>query len=312
MKISLLINNYNYGQFLGRAIESALVQTPAPNEIILVDDGSTDNSMEVVHAWAARDGRIKAITKPNGGQLSAFNAGLQNASGDVICFLDADDEFRPGYLARLVEVYQQNPQVDFVFCQCEVIGGNNGSSAPWEKAGGSFDFGLTLCRTYLLRQWLGSSTSCISARRSLLSNFLPCALENDWRIRADDVLVYGASLFLGRKYYLAEKWVRYHSHGNNNWLNHIASLKDPVNKFRHQVRMSRLFHHWTGGFDPTLDCNKDAGAAIVREFRTIPNPSSNDRRLYLRMIWKFSRRRRIKQSLRIWKHWRKVRRKKNP
>lgn len=85
---SIIINNYNYGRFLKDAIESALDQTYRYTEVIVVDDGSTDNSREIVDQY--RD-RIAVVLKENGGQASAFNAGFARSRGEVICFLDADD-----------------------------------------------------------------------------------------------------------------------------------------------------------------------------------------------------------------------------
>ena len=89
---SILINNYNYGHFLKEAINSALNQTQISRdiEVIVVDDGSTDNSHDVINSF---DSRIIAIKKRNGGQASAFNAGVSKASGEFIFFLDADDFF---------------------------------------------------------------------------------------------------------------------------------------------------------------------------------------------------------------------------
>src|SRR5437762_9779476 len=85
---SIIIDNYNYGRFLRDAIDSALAQTYPHAEVIVVDDGSTDNSREVIASYGDR---IKPILKENGGQGSAFNAGFAASSGDVILFLDADD-----------------------------------------------------------------------------------------------------------------------------------------------------------------------------------------------------------------------------
>jgi glycosyltransferase involved in cell wall biosynthesis len=90
---SVIIASYNYGRFLGDAIESALAQTYAPVEVIVVDDGSTDESRNVI----ARVGdRVQSILKANGGQASAWNAGFAASAGDVVLFLDADDLYRPG------------------------------------------------------------------------------------------------------------------------------------------------------------------------------------------------------------------------
>jgi glycosyltransferase involved in cell wall biosynthesis len=85
---SIIITNYNYGRFLGVCIDSALNQTAGDIEVIVVDDGSTDGSRELIAEYGDR---ITAVLKVNGGQASAFNAGFAASTGDVIIFLDADD-----------------------------------------------------------------------------------------------------------------------------------------------------------------------------------------------------------------------------
>lgn len=97
--VSILINNYNYGRFLDDAITSALSQTYPNIEVIVVDDGSTDHSAEVI---AKYEGRIKAIFKANGGIASAFNAGFAASSGEIICFLDSDDAYKPEKVQSVV------------------------------------------------------------------------------------------------------------------------------------------------------------------------------------------------------------------
>jgi glycosyltransferase involved in cell wall biosynthesis len=86
--ISIIINNFNYARFLAQAIESVLAQTMLPAEVIVVDDGSTDNSKEVLSAY---QDRVRIIYKENGGQASAFNAGFKASRCAWIWFLDADD-----------------------------------------------------------------------------------------------------------------------------------------------------------------------------------------------------------------------------
>jgi glycosyltransferase involved in cell wall biosynthesis len=105
---SILINNYNYGRFLGQAIDSALSQDYLSKEILVVDDGSTDNSREIIFSYGDR---IIPIFKENGGQASAFNAGVAASRGDILCFLDADDFFYPEKITHVVDVFcQQVPR----------------------------------------------------------------------------------------------------------------------------------------------------------------------------------------------------------
>ena len=89
---SIIIDNYNYAGFLREAIESALNQTYQKIEIIVVDDGSTDSSREIISSYGCR---VISILKCNGGQNSALNAGFSASRGNVILFLDSDDALLP-------------------------------------------------------------------------------------------------------------------------------------------------------------------------------------------------------------------------
>src|SRR5579862_7959674 len=96
---SIIINNYNYGRFLPEAIDSALQQTYPHTEVIVVDDGSTDRSREIIAAYGDR---IIPVLKENGGQTSAVNSGFAASHGDVVLFLDADDALEPSAVEQAV------------------------------------------------------------------------------------------------------------------------------------------------------------------------------------------------------------------
>ena len=88
MLVSIIITNYNYGAYLQSSIDSALRQRYEHIEVIVVDDGSTDNSREIIDSYG---GRIVSILKANGGQCSCCNLGFQRSRGEGVIFLDADD-----------------------------------------------------------------------------------------------------------------------------------------------------------------------------------------------------------------------------
>lgn len=114
---SIVIANYNYGRFLGEAIDSALAQTYAPLEVIVVDDGSTDESREVIAGYGER---VRAILKANGGQASAWNAGFSVSRGEVVLFLDSDDVLMPRALERAMPLFE-DPRVAKVHWPLAVI-----------------------------------------------------------------------------------------------------------------------------------------------------------------------------------------------
>ena len=103
-EVSIIVPAYNSGPWLPAAIESVLAQTVDNWELILVDDGSTDDTPEICDAWTSRDPRIISLHRENGGLSAARNTGLDAASGEWISFLDADDILHPRFLERLLEV----------------------------------------------------------------------------------------------------------------------------------------------------------------------------------------------------------------
>ena len=105
--VSIIIDNYNYGRFLKDAIDSALAQSYVKTEVIVVDDGSTDDSREIITSYA---NRVQPVLKPNGGQASAFNAGFAMSQGDVIFFLDSDDTLCRTAVESVLPLFKQ-PQV---------------------------------------------------------------------------------------------------------------------------------------------------------------------------------------------------------
>jgi glycosyltransferase involved in cell wall biosynthesis len=101
--VSIVVINFNYGAFLSQAIESALAQTYPHLDIVVVDDGSTDNSIEVLNAYRER---VRIIETPHGGHVSAVNAGLAGSAGDLVVLLDADDLLYPDCLSRAVAAWR--------------------------------------------------------------------------------------------------------------------------------------------------------------------------------------------------------------
>ena len=94
--VSILVSNYNYGRYIGDSIQSALDQTYPNIELIICDDGSTDDSVSVIEPYLQKDPRVRLIRKENGGQASGFNAAFAASRGEIIALLDSDDRFLPG------------------------------------------------------------------------------------------------------------------------------------------------------------------------------------------------------------------------
>ena len=115
IRISVIVPVYNLQDDLERCVVSIMAQTYSDLEIILVDDGSTDGSRDVIQKLADMDGRIVPVYKENGGVTSARLAGLRKATGEYIGFVDGDDEIEPDMYERLLHAYM-NSDVDVVQC----------------------------------------------------------------------------------------------------------------------------------------------------------------------------------------------------
>lgn len=105
-KVSVIIPTYNRAKYISRAIDSVLAQTYKDWELIIVDDGSTDNTREVVEPYL-KDKRIKYVWKQNGGVSSARNKGLDIATGEFVAFLDSDDFYMPEKLEKSLKVFTE-------------------------------------------------------------------------------------------------------------------------------------------------------------------------------------------------------------
>jgi glycosyltransferase involved in cell wall biosynthesis len=237
--VSVLINNYNYAVFLEEAVASVLSQTYPDIEIIIVDDGSTDESRHLIEKLASAHPTITPHFKPNGGQLSAFNAGVELARGELLFFLDADDLYHQDYIEKAVAIYRDNPACDFLFCALKEFGNvNREVIEPYPDR--VTDLGFTSLITFTRQLWIGAPTSAVSIRRALAEQFFPIPFEQDWRIQADECLIWLTSLYNGRKFYLNEPSISYRVHGNNRYYGHKITSNA---KYYWGIRRAKLFAH---------------------------------------------------------------------
>lgn len=117
-KVSVIIPAYNQAQFLEGAIRSVLCQTFRDYEIIVVDDGSTDNTPAVAEKFASQ---IRYIRQENKGLAGARNTGIRAAQGEWIGLLDSDDEWLPGYLEEMAELAEKNPEAVVFYCAAQGV-----------------------------------------------------------------------------------------------------------------------------------------------------------------------------------------------
>jgi glycosyltransferase involved in cell wall biosynthesis len=123
-KVSIIVPVYNVDKFLHKCVDSILAQTLTDFELLLVDDGSKDNSGLICDKYATKDSRVRVFHKENGGVSSARNLGLENAQGDWIIFIDSDDWIEPNMLK---DIYEKAilEHADLVYCDLRMIFNNH-------------------------------------------------------------------------------------------------------------------------------------------------------------------------------------------
>lgn len=216
--VSIVINNYNYARFIRGAIDSALDQDYPRVEVVVVDDGSTDGSRDIILSYGDR---IKAVIKPNGGQASAFNAGVVASSGTILCFLDSDDFFSTDKVSRVVETFRVHgldatPMMVHHLLSIKDDGNQGIEGRPYGRTHNSPMNLYAFAQRHRFVWYEAGPTTTISINRSLANLLFPIP-EEGVRVSADDFVVCGAFL-LGDVYSLADVLGSYRVHGGNNWF----------------------------------------------------------------------------------------------
>ena len=229
--VSIIINNYNYGRYLGAAIESALGQTYARVEVVVVDDGSTDDSRVVI---ARHVGRVVPVYKANGGQASAFNAGVAASRGDILCFLDADDAFLPHKVAAAVDAFARHDDADAIFHALEPA---NDALMPLARPGRAPAAALGLQEWDLRARMrrggmpeIPTATSGCCFRRRLLARILPMPEAQGVSLH-DNYLKFAAAA-LGKALYSTEALALQRLHAGNHYTGRETGARSLALKAR--------------------------------------------------------------------------------
>lgn len=238
--VSVLITSYNYGLYLRETINSALNQTYSNTEVIVVDDGSTDNSSEIMASYGDR---IIPIYKKNGGHVSAVNAGYAASQGQILCFLDSDDVWLPQKVETIVEAFNTYPKATVVYHKVQnidAVGTPTGQPwPPYKPIRGDISQQVTRMGGW----WPFPPTTALSFPRHYLSKVMDIP-EQDSKICVDAYLA-DLAPFLGDVVGIDQVLSQYRIHGSNYWNDAAAEQKD-VHLRRvledHEFRVSRLNH----------------------------------------------------------------------
>ncbi|MEA3187555.1 MAG: hypothetical protein QOD99_1385 [Chthoniobacter sp.] len=208
---TIVISSYNYARYLSQAIESALNQSWREMEVIVVDDGSKDHSVEVIASYGER---ITPLLKENGGQGSVLNAGFLQSRGDIICFLDSDDILLPTAVEKAVELFTDGKasKVHWPLVQIDSEG-KQGATLLKDLAEGDL-------RDAVISggpdSYSSPPTSGNAWTRAYLENVLPLT-EGDWKTCPDAYLELLAPFF-GEIRKVIEPQTLYRIHGRNHLL----------------------------------------------------------------------------------------------
>jgi glycosyltransferase involved in cell wall biosynthesis len=137
--VSILTPAFNSAAFITETIESVLGQTWSDFELLIIDDGSTDGTLDVVQAVAKGDARVKCFSSPHGGPAAARNAGLEHASGPAFALLDSDDVWEPQYLAEQLSLLHQRPEIGIVSANVVSRGGPHDGTPFWPITSGTHE-----------------------------------------------------------------------------------------------------------------------------------------------------------------------------
>jgi glycosyltransferase involved in cell wall biosynthesis len=210
-KVSIVIINYNYAKHVGAAIRSALATDYENKEVIVVDDGSTDDSRSIISSF---HGQIHSIFKPNGGQISGANVAVQHVTGDVVFFLDSDDELYREAIKSVMEVWRDGvSKVQFPLNMMSEDGALSGEVYPnlVERTPAEIRESVKLTGFYL-----SSPTSGNAWSKRFLDRIFPLPTDSD-RLKFFDGYLSTLAPFLGDVITLTSPLAKYRVNSSNMW-----------------------------------------------------------------------------------------------
>jgi glycosyltransferase involved in cell wall biosynthesis len=253
MNFSVIVCTYNYARFLPHALRTLQAQTINDFEVLIVDDGSTDNTKEVVSEWSGLFRNCIYLKKPHSGLADSRNFGVRHASGTHIAFLDADDFWSPIYLESVVRVFDTTPEAELVCCdglRVDDLGTVHGAIFPTglPAVRGKISSGRELF-SFLIHTYPSTTVSLKSLyeRVGFYDDRFPISNDQHWVLRV--ILSDACCVRLDRKLVL------YRSHGSNlsahldqmfeSWLQMYAEMPWHLPESRAYAR--RFTRNWLPG-----------------------------------------------------------------
>lgn len=275
IQVSVIIPTYNSQDYICECINSILKQNYNNMEIIIVDDGSTDATIEVINSSFNKCSNIKVIAKKNGGASTARNLGISVASGEYILFIDSDDLLYDHMLNRVIEIVKKD-NLDVLLFSGKSFFDNDISKTEWEDYRYKGQYSGITCGSEVLRKTLDNDDNVINCtlmliRRDIIVNngikFTEGIIAEDNLFRLELLLNSNRVEILNEPLYLYR--IRENSVTNSNqyfklWYSFIISAKEVKGCFaKYKINNTKLMNDFTkkyimyGIYDGFLKCNKN-------------------------------------------------------
>jgi glycosyltransferase involved in cell wall biosynthesis len=255
-QVSILINNYNYETYLAEAIDSALSQTYDNCEVIVVDDGSTDGSREIIKAYGDQ---LTAVFQNNGGQASAFNRGFAEAIGDFVIFLDADDALEVNCVESCLAGF--SPELARSIYRLSYIDGGSHPIETLNRKARDRKMAINYEVNFeagVFEAVSGTPTSGNFFSRWALEKILPIKDTERFRICADQYLFLHTAA-VGPIGLIDQFLAQYRLHGANNFASDALSLKliqSRCSNVQNKILLKREIFEANGGQYPPSEYYK--------------------------------------------------------
>lgn len=293
--ISVVITNHNNGNLIAECIHSVLSQTQLPHEIIIVDDGSNDSSLNIIKNFTNQSPRIRAIYTANHGQVAATAAGIAAAKSEVVSLLDGDDFYYPEHIATVSRRWTELGEPDAMYCRFSMVGKEHLIAERKARYKGVdplfimgpidieavYDWGYTTALSFFLPgHFLGNVTSTLSfatehAKMLPAQDFAKIASVADNR-DADYFFLYASSLNGGRRAYYPDRTVAYRLRQNSMSSKYVNS-QNATQAYLY-LRRRYLVEDWLRMRQNTS--REHMRKLLTLELATAPNPSKGHIRLY--------------------------------
>ncbi len=247
-EVSIIIPAFNAEEYIGKCLESVCRQSYDNLQIIVVDDGSCDRTLEIADSFSKKDSRIRGYHKNNGGVSSARNLGLRYAHGDYITFLDADDEMEEDAVAVLVREMEAH-EADWVSCQYSRWDEDGNRLEDYNFVVGDRSFASDKDRIeFLLKEYLNYQVGYEVWGKLYRADIIKdngLLFSEDVHIGEDLAFNIEYLTFAGKLYCISDRCIRYKVRENSAMGRHVG-LSDKISEDIHLLKVLRNYYHSEG------------------------------------------------------------------